>query len=161
MSLLEELNERYKKLADEAGALDERRKELMLGMNELLPAIWALEADAEKAKHTFDDGEAYRKAATDASAIPADLSHSQASSGEAGEMKACTCHPDDATDPCQRKFAANECRLAAEGWQPIKTAPRADLFETDGPTITGAYTRATEGAKCKAFDKRRAGATTQ
>ncbi len=25
----------------------------------------------------------------------------------------------------------------------------------------GAYTRATEGAKCRAFDKRRAGATTQ
>lgn len=26
--------------------------------------------------------------------------------------KPCTCHPDDATKPCQRKYAASECQAA-------------------------------------------------
>lgn len=52
MSLLEELKKRYEKLAAEANVLDERRKVLILGMNELLPAIWALEADAGKQPET-------------------------------------------------------------------------------------------------------------
>lgn len=70
MSLLEELQQRYERMASESTALDERQRKLRLGMNEILPAIWALEADFEKSKHTFDDGEAMRKAATDASRKP-------------------------------------------------------------------------------------------
>lgn len=61
-TLLDELTARYARLQEELIPLDERRKEIHLQFNEMLPAIWALESAEKASASTFDDGEETRKA---------------------------------------------------------------------------------------------------
>lgn len=35
----------------------------------------------------------------------------------AEDVRACTCHPDEAPVPCQKKYAFSECRAAAREWE--------------------------------------------
>lgn len=45
-----------------------------------------------------------------------------------GKERSCTCHPDEAPVPCQKKYALSECIAALasqpQGWRPISEAPR-------------------------------------
>lgn len=47
------------------------------------------------------------------------------------DNRPCTCHPDEAPVPCQRKFAFSECVAAANATQTTEAACR------DHPTVPG------------------------